>query len=411
MIQQNTIINKKMKKFFVGLCAVCLLVACAPAVPDNEFLIEGRLEGVPDSTVIELCKLEYNLGQCVQQDTVIGGKFTFRDTISSLKKFLIMSNGPGFPNRWLTVWVAPGKQVEVSGNGKQLALWNVKSDLFEQQEETRFIDCAREPLRQIQLYGAAEWELIKALDRKEREGDRESAKRIGAKVDSIRRFSMPLEYEIAQREVECMKTDPFSKVWMEKLETHARAVQGATKYDMFKDFVALAEPLKELYSTLPDSVKQTSNGKRVRNLLFPSEVLKVGDKMFDSLAFDSEGNLHYLAEFKGKYILLDFWSQGCSPCIMSLPELEEIAADYADRLAVVSISSDPEELWKKFLAEKGMKGNQWNELRHDGEGLAAAYGVQGIPHYVLISPDGIVLDAWTGYGTGSLRRKIEGTVR
>lgn len=400
-----------MKKIFAGLCAACLLVACAPKVPDNEYLIEGRLEGVPDSTVIALYKLEHNLGQRVQQDTLIGGKFTFRDTISALKKFEIISFEPGFPNVWLTVWVAPGKRIEVSGSGKQLALWDVKSDLFEQQEEKRFIDCTRDLLLKQHDYSVAEKELFRLMDSKEHEGDQAFAKAIWAKVDSVRRLSMPVEYEIGKREVECMKTAPFSKVWMEKLETHARAVQGATKYDMFKDFVALAEPLKELCSTLPDSVKQTSNGKRVRNLLFPSEVLKVGDKMFDSLAFDAEGNRHYLAEFKGKYILLDFWSQGCSPCIMSLPELEEIAADYADRLAVVSISSDPEELWKKFLAEKGMKGNQWNELRHDGEGLAAAYGVQGIPHYVLISPDGVVLDMWTGYGKGSIHEKVKGNLK
>lgn len=403
--------REEMKKIFAGLCAACLLVACAPKVPDNEYLIEGRLEGVPDSTVIALYEFNSNLLQEVQRDTLTGGKFTFRDTISSLKKFAVMSDEPGFPNTWLTVWAAPGRRIEVSGSGKLFALWNVKSDLFEQQEETRFIDCAREVLEKQQAYSAAEKDLLMQMHREMQKENSAFPEEIWTQVDSIRRLSNPLQYEIARRQVECMKTAPFSTVWMNNLKTYAGILSAASKYDEFKDFVALAEPLKELYEALPDSVKQMPAGKSTYHSLYPSPTVKVGEKMYDSPAFDAEGRKRYLAEFAGKYILLDFWSQGCGPCVRSIPELEEIAADYADRLAVVSICSDSEELWKKFLVEKGMKGNQWNELRHDGEGLAAAYGVQGIPHYVLISPDGIVLDAWTGYGTGSLRRKIEGTVR
>lgn len=400
-----------MKKIFAGLCAVCLLVACAPKVPDNEFLIEGCLEGVPDSTVIALYKLEHNLGQRVQQDTLIGGKFTFRDTISALKKFEIISFEPGFPNVWLTVWVAPGKRIEVSGSGKQLALWDVKSDLFEQQEEKRFIDCTRDLLLKQHDYSVAEKELFRLMDSKEHEGDQAFAKAIWAKVDSVRRLSMPVECEIGRREVECMKTAPLSKVWIGRLEKYAGILPSATKIDLFKGFTALAEPLSELYGSLPDSVKQSDVGKRVYHALYPFPTVNVGEKMFDSPAFDAEGNRHFLSEFKGKYILLDFWSQGCGPCVQSLPELEEVATAYADRLVVVSISSDPEKVWKKFLTEKGMKGNHWNELRHDGEGLIAAYGVRGVPYYVLISPDGVVLDTWGGYGKGSIHEKVKGNLK
>ena len=70
-----------MKKILLGLCAAGLLAACVPTVPDNEYLIDGRLEGVPDSTVIALYEFNSNLLQEVQRDTLTGGKFTFRDTI------------------------------------------------------------------------------------------------------------------------------------------------------------------------------------------------------------------------------------------------------------------------------------------------------------------------------------------
>ena len=68
--------------------------------------------------------------------------------------------------------------------------------------------------------------------------------------------------------------------------------------------------------------------------------------MADTDLYDLEGNLHHLTELKGKYILLDFWSSGCGPCIMSIPEMGEVQEKYKDRLAIVSLSSDTEKIWK-----------------------------------------------------------------
>ena len=133
--------------------------------------------------------------------------------------------------------------------------------------------------------------------------------------------------------------------------------------------------------------------------------------MADGVLYDPEGKEHHLAEFKGKYILLDFWSQGCGPCIASIPEMEEVAEMYAGRLAVVSISIDTETMWKQYLKEKGLKGIQWNELRNDGGGLKAVYGVQGIPHYVLIAPDGKVKDTWAGYGKGVIKDNLKAHIK
>ncbi|HTG57672.1 MAG TPA: hypothetical protein VL943_15450 [Niabella sp.] len=51
----------------------------------------------------------------------------------------------------------------------------------------------------------------------------------------------------------------------------------------------------------------------------------------------------------------------------------------------------------------------WKNLSDGNEnrGIYARYGVEGIPNYVLIAPDGIVKASWTGYGTGSLKSKIK----
>ena len=47
-----------------------------------------------------------------------------------------------------------------------------------------------------------------------------------------------------------------------------------------------------------------------------------------------------------------------------------------------------------------------NDLKPWGTGISATYQVNGIPHFVLISPEGKIIDTWIGYGKGSLLSKV-----
>ena len=401
------------KQLFGGLCAALILMSCVTTVPDNEYRIEGTLTGVPDSTVISLYQDNGDLLEEVQSDTVVGGRFCFGDTLSTPRSVWLLCVAPGFPSNYLEVCVAPGERVQVTGHDKLINLWEVQSNLIEQAELNGFTDCARDLLRQQTLCSLQRDSLMQALMNVQQAGtlDMATFQQINGLSDSLQRLFFRLEYQISRKTVAYMRTVPYSGLWMDKLLQQAELVRNASTGDLFKDFQALEQPVKELYDTLPDSVKQTVDAQRICNLLYPPQSVEVGDEMADGPLYDSEGKEHHLAEFKGKYILLDFWSRGCGPCLQSIPELERISTVYADRLAVISISSDPEEVWKAFLKEKGLKGHQWNELRNDGGGLASAYNVRGIPHYVLIAPDGKVAAMWSGYGKGSLERKMKESLK
>lgn len=395
-----------MKKSVLGcLCLTALLTACAPQVADNEYLIAGTVTDVPDSTVVHLQKLNDQFFTVVACDTVMQGRFELRDTVSSSQRLCLTINGKGYPNYLLNLWVAPGQYIELKGNGKLFPLWNVKSDIAEQQEENRFANYIREPQKQILEYNIQESDILTALSDKKHQGNKEYQEAAWNKIDSIQRLSVPFMLERTRMEVECMKTAPVSQIWLEKLETNATLTRFAAADTAFQDYAAFIAPLKELYMTLPDSIKQTATAQKAYHALFPK--IKAGDVMTDGTLYDPDGNEHHLAEFKGQYILLDFWSQTCGPCRRAIPELEEVARTYAGRLTVVCISTDPQEVWKQCLQIKGMKGIQWNELRNDGGGLQADYGVQGLPHYVLIAPDGKVKHVWTGYWKGVIRTILE----
>lgn len=105
-----------MRKYIIVpvLLAVVLVMMChctsdrKATVPANEYLIQGELANLSDSIVIGLYVDEGNIFNLVARDTLLNGKFSFRDTVSVTKKMLIMSDNKGFPGTWLEVWIAPG---------------------------------------------------------------------------------------------------------------------------------------------------------------------------------------------------------------------------------------------------------------------------------------------------------------
>ncbi|MBA4167330.1 MAG: TlpA family protein disulfide reductase, partial [Chitinophagaceae bacterium] len=160
-----------------------------------------------------------------------------------------------------------------------------------------------------------------------------------------------------------------------------------------------------LYQKLNNENKQSRLGQETHYLLFPPLVVQKGEPAADADFTDVQGKHHSLADFRGKYLLVDFWSIGCGPCMMAVPELKELSLGYKEKLEVIGVSIDIKTVWS------GLKNKDmiWTNL-NDGQenrGIAARYGVDGIPHYALISPDGILLDTWVGYEKGNLIAKIK----
>ena len=74
-----------MKQLLCLLFAAVAVTACAPAVPAGEFRIVGKIENVPDSAVVRLYEPQGQMLRGMAVDTLVDGRFSFRDTISSPK--------------------------------------------------------------------------------------------------------------------------------------------------------------------------------------------------------------------------------------------------------------------------------------------------------------------------------------
>ena len=137
----------------------------------------------------------------------------------------------------------------------------------------------------------------------------------------------------------------------------------------------------------------------------PSSDVKVGDNMLDGRLIDIGGNTKQLSDYLGKYILLDFWHSGCKACIMALPTMKQISETHQDKLTIIGISQNTDKEWKEISAKHDIP---WINLRDPKSivGLASNYGLTGFPHYVLISPEGKVIDIWMGFSEHLLKIKV-----
>lgn len=122
--------------------------------------------------------------------------------------------------------------------------------------------------------------------------------------------------------------------------------------------------------------------------------LKVGDNapLFETLTTD--GKPLRLADFRGKYVLLDFWATWCGPCVAEMPNLKATYDKHKtdNRFAMMSLSVDAKAQQPIDFAKKndihwiqGFLG-EWQQSP-----VPDLYGVEGIPSIFLIGPDGKIL--------------------
>lgn len=94
---------------------------------------------------------------------------------------------------------------------------------------------------------------------------------------------------------------------------------------------------------------------------------------------------------KGKFILIDFWATWCGPCIEAIPDLNEYHKEFKDKLVVIGISDEPKKKVKKLKKEK----IEYYSAIDKQARMKNTLEVQGIPHCIIINPEGIVV--WEGY--------------
>lgn len=178
------------------------------------------------------------------------------------------------------------------------------------------------------------------------------------------------------------------------IKKHLNSLSGALQLSQCYYFLD-DNTLFDITDNAGEVFKSFPGMERIMKIAETKKNVTVGKPFTDFEMADKDGNMHKLSEYvgNGKVVLIDFWASWCGPCRRSMPELIEIYnRNKASGFDVIGISLDSKkEAWEKGIKDLNLPWTQLSDLQGWKCAGAALYGVNSIPHTVLVGKDGTIV--------------------
>jgi peroxiredoxin len=164
-------------------------------------------------------------------------------------------------------------------------------------------------------------------------------------------------------------------------------------YDLMKKI----DNYEKAFYTLSERVQNSPAGVLVKNYITNVHASKVGAQAPDFTLKALDGEDITLSNFKGKYVLIDFWGSWCGPCRQSSPMLVELYDELKKHnvdieFIGIACSEQNDENWIKAIEDDKLTWIQLNDSHSEkGKSIQERYAILGVPASILISPEGEIL--------------------
>jgi peroxiredoxin len=152
-----------------------------------------------------------------------------------------------------------------------------------------------------------------------------------------------------------------------------------------------------LYETLSPALKNSPAGREYGEMVRGLKEIAVGQPAPAFSQKTPEGKTVSLADYRGKYVLVDFWASWCGPCRQENPAVTKVYNEFKGRnFDIVGVSLDDEkgrDKWLKAVQDDHLAWTQVSDLRGWQNEAAQRYHVQAIPQNFLIDPNGKIVAA------------------
>lgn len=176
---------------------------------------------------------------------------------------------------------------------------------------------------------------------------------------------------------------------------------GYAKDELMSGFLGVwmkpDEKMEEAFNIYKNSNPDPANFEEISARYEKFKTLMPGNP---SPTFDYEnykGGTTSLSDLAGKYVYIDVWATWCGPCLREIPFLKEVESDYSGKnIQVVSISIDEPhayEKWRDMIEQRSLGGLQLMADNNWRSQFVQDYGIQGIPRFILIDPEGKIVAA------------------
>lgn len=153
------------------------------------------------------------------------------------------------------------------------------------------------------------------------------------------------------------------------------------------------DQLKATRAKLSSSLAGCPYVKDLDAIILTLENVQIGKVAPDFTLPDTAGVKISLSDFRGKYVLLDFWASWCPPCRRENPNVVKAYQANKDKnFTIIGISLDKNrDRWIKAIKDDQLTWTHVSDLKYWDSEIPALYGVRGIPSNVLLDPDGVII--------------------
>lgn len=150
-----------------------------------------------------------------------------------------------------------------------------------------------------------------------------------------------------------------------------------------------------MYNSLSADVRNTKAGQDLGQMIENVRATAIGSIAPVFTQNDVNDKPVSLTDFRGKYVLLDFWASWCGPCRAENPNVLKAYNQYKDKnFTVLSVSLDKPDAkaaWLAAIKADGLPWMQVSDLKYWNNDAVKLYGIRSIPQNFLIDPSGKII--------------------